>query len=266
MPTLTESEIQEIVRTYPPREIPESRLRALGLRRGARVGLLLIGLFLLLFSIPFLWIFFPWHIVDSLRLDLGSPLVASGRVTGVESTNMDLNGATVHEVRFEFTPEGGESISGRSWTTAPPHVGSEVEIEYLGSHGSVARATGTALDPFGYVGSFVILFTIIGLALFLAGLRRTPRALWLLENGEAIDGEVIRVTQHGAFGPGDRTPGSPSLEIRVRYSPWGQEHETTMWIPSRRAVVERGRFTVGQRLSVLHDPNRPKRATVLECL
>jgi hypothetical protein len=205
------SELRSLLEGSPPRDIPRELRDAISPRRHTgRAVLIFVGLFFTAFSLPFLWFFFPWNLVEELRLDFGSPVKELGQVTAVEDPSMTLNDHQVWKLGFSFTPGTSPSIEGSCYHDRNLPVGSSVIVEYLSDRPTVARIEGGRRNAAGYFGIVATVFPAIGILLVFVAWGMGNRVDRLLIHGEATQGRIHALS---------RSVGAPSpIDIDSRSS------------------------------------------------
>jgi hypothetical protein len=258
---VTPEELGQFLRASPPREVPAS------IRRRKLRGL--AGCFPYLFAAMFIGVgaplsaaFFPWRLIDELRLDLGTPATSPGVVTASEETSMSVNEQTVLRVRFRYAPRGGGQMEGLSYQTGRgERVGAEVVIEHLEGRPSACRVRGGRLNAFGYFAILVGVFPLIGLAATALALRSRRRILRILRWGTFVNGRVTDVKATNVTVNNERqhrvtvefdTPAGPETIVHKAYG--------------ADVVLAQRHATDGVPIGLLYDPHQPRRVLLAESL
>lgn len=114
-----------------------------------------------------------------------------GRVSKVESTSAEVNGATVQAVHFEYAI-GDRARQGISYTTgAVPDIGASVTVEYVRGQPTTSRIRGMRTALFPAVTGLVLIFPTIGVLLLLLGVAQGWRRVGLLQNGLLARGRIV---------------------------------------------------------------------------
>lgn len=258
---VTADDIAQLLASAPPRKVP-ARVRHAA-HGGRREWLLpLFGLFFAAFGMVFVWLFFPWRLLDDWRLDSSGHNVP-GKIQSVGETNMSINDERVIEYVFAYTPEGGGKRSATCYTTGKRwDEGVEVTVRYLPDRPEVARIDGGRLSRGGAAGMLVVLFPLVGggvLIWFATDRVRTNR---LLENGKvaemdvlAVDATRMRVNYQTVYkitlSALPETGGEPVVVKR-----WGTAEVNLL---TSHALEK-------QPIFVLYDPRRPKKLIFPETL
>ena len=183
------------LRQEPPRMVP-STLRALALR-GERRWQVSLALLTMICAVM-LAVFFPWPVVDDIRLDVGG---RAGRGAVLESVyarrtlgdDALLRKRHVFLVRFRFEDVRAREHEATSLILGPLAPGTEVDVEFLPSSPSVARVRNGFLVPGGM---WEVLWSAGFIALSLFGIwnyrRWRRRRLGLLIHGVPVPGVIER--------------------------------------------------------------------------
>lgn len=258
---LSTAELRDHLRRPPPREVDARVLQALqgGSSYSVRAPIAL-GAFFLLFSVPFLWLFFPWSFLEDVRIDFGAPLRAEGEVIAVRPTSISINNRRIQEIEFRFLAGDGRELRALCWSARAPAVGRRVPVEFLDEEPAVARIEGARRTIVGYFGLFIVIVPAAGLVVILLALRarRTPRRL-------ARFGELARA-DIAALEPMTTPKRKRGFHVRFRYRAGQEDVELTRWMQEAAVTALSGPATSGDGLTVLYDPARPRRAVILEAL
>ena len=252
----------EFLRQEPPRAVPDP-LRAFALRgeRKWQLGLL----FGAIICAPIVAVFFPWSIVDEIRLDL-SGMAAQGVV--LESVyakrtigdDIVLSKRLVFQVRFQFDDDEARQYQATSLFFGNLAPGTEVDVEFLPSNPAVARVRGGFFVPGGL---WEVLWSAMLIALPLFGLwnyRRWRRSrLALLMYGVHVPGRIERVWHER---PEDDTGGWIEVVYQAQGSPVRHSQMVEGEIYRRACVIVEGRLPV----RILHAPHALREHIVLELM
>ena len=256
----------------PPRRIPPAIRRSA--TKSTLLWVILIGLFFICFSVPFMAIFFPWNLRNDLRLSWGKRAEADGLIIREAETNMSENGASVYRYEFRFTDaQGGEWTgacykSGGGVLPSPPS-GPEyqppegrVRVQYLPENPHVCRIAGCRLSPFAWPAGFVVVFPLVGLGLFLLPLGAHWRTRSLLSHGAFASGRVERIEETNVTVNGQRR-----FRIHVRFAGEGRaQHVSTAHAYGRDVQFLREKLQSGDPVNVLYRPGNPKRIFLADLL
>lgn len=138
------------------------------------------------FGMIFVWVFGAnTHPIDEWRL-AHSSASAPAVVETASPTNGNVNHVTVYEYRFRFNPGDGLPMVGTCYTTGQNwQEGERVVVHYLPGNPEVACLEGARLSQFqAWVLLLVMIFPLVGLALFVPGVVSGWRKVKLLRYGE----------------------------------------------------------------------------------
>lgn len=256
-------QIVALLAAPPPRRVPPE-LRRAAMRQTAPMLFVLIGAGLTLFALMFVVAFFPWNLAQQWQLDADGAATASGKIVGVERTNISIGKKPVMRFTFEFMPattgrvqRGTCYTTGSSWTD-----GASVTVRYRPNDPGLACVEGARLSKTGGAAAFVLLFPGIGVTAMVIGLRLRHRALHLLVHGEVAEAFVTALETTSTT-----INNHPLYRIMLRRvdRPDDPLLETRKWDP---AVVSfaRARLESKQPVFVLFDPRRPKGVLLPETL
>lgn len=259
--TVTLEQLETFLRQQPPREVP-SNIRQ---RRTRAHGLLLmtvIGGCFLVFGGVFSAIFFPWKLASEIRLDLGHGQQAVAEVTDRQQTSMSVNERRVHQLHYHFQTASGQPIQGSCYCHAKvPQAGDQVDVDYLPENPHANRLTGGRINPFGYFGSFVILFPLIGLTIMLGAVMHRRREMRILRWGRFTMATVADV---------QATNVSVNHDVRHRITLHCDDPELPQSVQFHGYAddvrIARERLDAGEPVGVLYDPSKPSRMIFAESL
>jgi len=269
---VTPDDLGAFLSLRPPRRIPPA-IRRSGMK-SILLWVILMGLFFICFSVPFMAIFFPWRLNDDLRLSWGKRTEADGLVIREAQTNMSENEATVYRYEFRFT-----DAQGREWTGAcykhgggalPKSAGGpeyelpegRVRVQYLPGNPRVSRIAGCRLSPFAWPAGFVVVFPLVGLGLFFFPLRARWRTRRLLSHGAFASGRVERIEETNVTVNGQRR-----FRIHVRFAGEGRaQHVSTAHAYGRDVQFLREKLESGDPVNVLYRRGNPKRIFLADLL
>ncbi|MEM7024666.1 MAG: hypothetical protein AAF637_19115 [Pseudomonadota bacterium] len=191
-----EQDWESLLRQEPPRVVP-SGLRDLVLR-GQRRWQVSLAILTLICGLTFV-AFFPWSIVNDVRLDLGATVtrgvvlesIYAKRTFGDDAIQRKL---LVFSVRFRFEDLDGleHVVTSLAFGHIPP--GTESEVEFLPTNPGVARLRGGFYEPGGL---WEVSWNVTFVALPLVGIwnfhRWRNRRLSLLSHGVVAVGGIDRV-------------------------------------------------------------------------
>ncbi|MEM9694837.1 MAG: DUF3592 domain-containing protein, partial [Myxococcota bacterium] len=233
-------------------------------------GLALVGGGLFIFMALFVHIF----VVDSELVTLvtfrGETAPAKAEVTAVEATNASENESAIYEVRYTFELDG-RSYRGASYSLhAPLDPGDEVPVEYLRDDPVQSRIRGMRMRSFSASTGALLIVPLIGLLLFVAGVRGGIRNLRLLRRGKPGFGRLVdkRPTNTQVNG---RTvyqltfefivePKAVPTAYRKRWQGWAETHRFKV------KTHELERVTDEAEEPLVYDPEEPGQALLLDRL
>ncbi|MEQ9642987.1 MAG: hypothetical protein RIM84_23395 [Alphaproteobacteria bacterium] len=254
------SDWEFLLRQSPPRRVP-APLRAAVLRgrRPWQIGLVATALFCLTLAAAF----FPYGIVDDIRLDVsGQP--ARGEVESAVYANRTIGDdiiarkKLVFSVRFRFTDAHGQSYATSSLYFGHLETGTPVMVEYLPDDPEVARLRDGFFVPGG---RWEVLWSLVFVLPPLFGYwndRRWQRErTGLLVHGLVASGRIERAWR-------DHQEDDVGGWVEVSYATAGgpvRVRETFERDPYRRACDIAAR---GHPVQVLHLPDAPRQHIVLD--
>lgn len=255
----TLEELGVFLKSRPPRRVPWN----MGRKKGWWL-LYALGTFILLFSIPFMVLFFPWHVADELALDFGTPAAAKGKVARVQKTNVTVGGGKhsrgtpVYAIHFGFETGRGKAMSGVSYRTGRSnHEGEVVDVEYLSDDPRVCRIKGCRLSTTGYLGLLVALFPLAGLGVILGMWVSRRRRVALLRDGLFTMGAVEAVEETAIIVNNERR-----FKVTVSYDTDSGQLATTFNAYGEDARLAQRRMEASEEMGLLYDPGRPQRVLV----
>lgn len=194
---VTADDVAQLLASAPPRQVPDHLIRAA--RGGPRRvwPAIIFGLLFGGFGTIFMVVFFPWRVLDGIRLSLaGRP--ATGLVTAVGETTMSVNDTRVVRYGFTYVTADGRTESAVCFTTGSRwHEGDEVAVRYASGRKPVACIEGARLDQAGWAASFVVIFPLIGFGLAGWMVRQEAAIARLLREGRAVEVDVLAVDATG---------------------------------------------------------------------
>jgi hypothetical protein len=129
--------------------------------------------------------------VDELRLAF-SKATAQGTITKVSDTNSTENDEPVYAYEFSFTTHREQKVSGMSYSTERRwRVEDRVTIEYVEDAPAIARIQGARSSEFSPWVLFVLIFPLVGAALFGTAAIGGWRQASLLRHGEVADAHIL---------------------------------------------------------------------------
>src|SRR5581483_1051716 len=102
-------QIAELLAAPSPRQVPPALQRS-ALRQGASLVLMLVGSFVAVLSLIFVFAFFPWDIARQWKLDAAGIVTSPGRIVEVERTNLSINKSHVMRFTFEYQPSSSGGV------------------------------------------------------------------------------------------------------------------------------------------------------------
>ena len=256
---VTADDIAQLLASAPPRKVPPAVERAA--QGGGGCIASGVGLFFGAFGMIFVVIFFPWRIVDEIRL-ASSARTAPGEIRGVTETNMSINETKVMEYTFTFSPSSGKTREGVCYTTGRHwSEGSAVTVRYLRNRPEVACVEGGRLSQGGWFGLFTLIFPLIGFGIaagVFLGRRSTRR---LLREGHTAEVDIVS---------DDETSVKINYQTVYRITlsnPLGGGSPVTIKRAARPEVdLALKHFREKQPVFVLYDPKKPSRVMLPEAL
>lgn len=258
---VTLEDVERFLRQSVPRQVPKDILQRLLSPAGLGFLFFFGGVFFLLGSI-FCIIFFPWRLPSEVMLDWGWGGQAEAMVTEVEKTNMHVNKSRVMRVMYEFVTDQDVSYEGFCYLTRKaPAEGALTTVEYLRGNPKMSRLEGGRINPFGYGGSFVVIFPVVGFGILAGAYWYRRSKLRLLQYGEfamatvqSIESTNVRVNNQTRF---KITLDVPSLRHRATVETYAYGADVNL---------ARKRMDSGESIGVLYDPAKPKRLLIIDSL
>lgn len=259
---VTADDVAQLLASAPPRKVPAHVRRAAQGGAGVWIGLL-FGLGFGTFGMLFVWLFFPWRLLDDWRLDTGGQ-ETPGIVRSAVESNMSINEIEVYEYVFAYLFSGRDALTANCYTTGRRwSEGDRVTVRYLPEEPNLARIEGARLSKGGGVmGVVVLIFPAVGYGM-IAGLlivRRRDRLL--LENGKVAEVDVLAVDA-------TRTQMNYQTVYKITLSPLPESGGQSI-VVKRWATPEINLLTSHalqkQPIFVLYDPRRPKKLIFPEAL
>lgn len=169
------------------RLVPPPRWVPLPTACAALTGIIgLMGAIFFSFGMLFVWVFgAALHPLDEWRLSR-SYAEAPAVIEEVKGTNANVNRTPVYEYRFQFQPGDGEPVNGTCYTTGQTwNNGDRVIAHYLPENPEVSRLEGSRRSMFSpWILLFLLIFPIVGLALFIPSVVSGAKKIILLRSGE----------------------------------------------------------------------------------
>ncbi|HET7535489.1 MAG TPA: DUF3592 domain-containing protein [Candidatus Didemnitutus sp.] len=258
---VTADDIAQLLANSPPRLVPAHVAKAA--KGGGAWALTLFGLLFGGFGLFFVFLFFPWRVVDEWRLAHGSTRTASGIVTDAYKTSLSVNKQRVfgYVVDYAYDAGGKHTLTcyttGQHWAT-----GDFVTVNYLASDPGIACIPGARLDQGGTVGFFVLIFPLVGFPLaggVLLGRSRTTR---ILREGIAAEVDVL-----GVDATGTRVNYQTVYKITVSSAALAGGQPVVVRRYKKPDVDLAMRYTLQkQPVFILYDPRKPSRLIFPEAL
>jgi hypothetical protein len=147
---------------------------------------------LLLFSMLFVWVFFPFADLGAPLLALAGSVTTTATVLAVEGTGASEGGSNVTRVRYEMLLPGERVHEGVGFVTgSAPEAGSTLQVSYPRGLPGLARAQGLRRSTFGLGASMVIVFPVVAVALLAAGIVPGLRAGRVMGSGKLALGRLV---------------------------------------------------------------------------
>lgn len=260
MKNLTPEALAEFVTQAIPRNVARDYVLR-GSKLGARF-LVMFGLFFLLIGGILTFFMLPPRILDAIRMNNGELGRTQGTIDACEDT-MFNEGSSKHSssrpvlrLDFSFESSDGTILTGHSFVTNQRREpGSAAEIEYLISDPSLVRVAGTRLNPLGLLTCLVLIFPAIGAGVLFFPWRGRRRRLRLLRNGSFAFAEIIEIQSTNLV-----INNEPVFKVTTRIEDDGPPIEITSSVRGRDADLAQERLAKNERIGILYDPKRPKRA------
>lgn len=252
------TELLEFLQQPLPREVPPRLWRAV--KQNDVMGYPFSVVFLL-FSLPFLYIFFPWHLTE-LVLDAGVRSEGYGNVTSVHKRMGKYNGKDVYDVAYDFKTREGEEHKG--WSCAlneRPGRGTRVLVEYVPSAPWINRVRGASRNPFGYIGAFTLLFVVVPAWIIWRVRRRRVRCWRLLRDGALAAGRIVEVKRTNV-----EINDHARYQITVTYEAGGAQQQASYYEYEPAAYVAEDKRESGEPVGLLYDPQQYDRILVADTL
>ena len=261
MKRLSPEDLAEFVTQPTPRVVPRTYLAIAGAAGGC--FLTAFGAIFLLVGSVLTFVFMPPRIVDSLRMGFGGIEQVTGTIDSCEETIFSVgnsshsqSGTPVFRLDFSFPTTSGATQVGSSFVTGRPRKpGSTAQIEYLVGDLEVARVAGTNLNPLGLLPSFVLVFPTIGTLVLVICWRIRKRRGELLRDGSFAFAKITKIHDTKLTINRERV-----YEVTTLVDSDGPALEITTRVRGRNASLARERLASEERIGILYDPKRPKRA------
>lgn len=175
----------------PPRRVP------IGTACASLMGIAgIIGMFFFSFGMIFVWVFGAGiHPLKEWQLSRSFAAVPA-MIEDVSVTNASENEVNVYEYRFSYTPDDGIPREGRCYTTGRKwNEDDRVTAHFVPSNPEVACLEGARLSTFSpWVLLFILVFPVVGLAIFIPTLISGWKKIKLLRFGEITGVESLSST------------------------------------------------------------------------
>lgn len=237
----------------PPRQVPQTVLKAANPTRNVVVPVI-VGTIFLLMGLLFSWAFFPKNLPLQWKLDKGPALSVPGKILAAEETNLSINKVKVVKYRFSYQPDSGMRREGDAYTTGSRwNEGAKVTVRVLAADPAVAAPEGARLSKSTAVMLFVLIFPLVGAAILFFTLRGSRMSKHVLQNG---------LLTHAAVDSLEKT------YVVVNNQPQFKFHLTRN--DDRSTIVKRShdrreinllekKKSAGEPVMILLDPQKPKR-------
>lgn len=257
---VTADDIAQLLATTPPRKVPPAVERA---AQGGGGGCAASGFGLVFgaFGMIFVFVFFPWRMVDEIQL-ASAARTAPGEIRTVTETNMSINETKVMKYAFTFAPPNAPPREGICYTTGRLwSEGAGVTVRYLRGRPEVACVEGARLSEGGWFGLFTLIFPLIGFGISAGVLLSRRHTRRLLREGHMAEVDIVSVDETN-MRVNDQTV------YRITYSnPLGGGSPVTIKRAARTEVdLALKHFREKQPVFVLYDPRKPTRIIFPESL
>jgi hypothetical protein len=155
----------------------------------------LFGWFFFGFGMLFVWMFGGTSYLHDLAFFSGELQTASGQITDVQKTRLEIYDNRVYRYFYHFEA-GGRDYSGRSDGYSGRYsYGESAAIEYATHDPDHSRIAGMSLGLGGWPFLFALLFPLVGAGFIIAGLRKGLKGIGLLGRGNQADSRFVRREQ-----------------------------------------------------------------------
>lgn len=189
---------------------------------------------------------------------------ANGTIISCEKTNVEINGRTPKEWRFEGIAPDGSRFEGASFSFGYVDAGEKVQIERKSGTENVLRVVGTTLSTFGDSIMFFVLVTIflgvfigIGVGMAIVGpTRKALKALPLMRRGVVGRAVCVDVSDTGT-----RVNGNAIQKVACRFKAGdGKIYD------AQTSALDVSKLTDEPTEIVLYDPENPTRSILFDDL
>ena len=163
-----------------------------------RLGLLLTGFanlfgwFFFGFGMLFVWMFGGTAYLHDLAFFSGDLQTATGQITDVRQTRLEINDSRVYEYLYVFEAEGRRYSGTSDGYSARYREADAATIEYAGDDPGHSRIAGMSLGLGGWPFLFTLIFPLVGAGFIITGLRKGLKGIRLLKSGSRTDGRFVR--------------------------------------------------------------------------
>lgn len=260
MSPVSVDQLAAFLKQRPPRSVPSViKRKAL---KGGIFGVILFGLIFSGMGVPFLYIFFPWRLLDELSLNT-SGTTTEGIVTGKEETNMNENDRRVYRYRFSFIDNTGNHGDGVCYKTGSGFKKADkVKVQYLDSDPSICRIEKCRLSPFGWGAGFVIIFPLVGILVLFFAIRARSRKMQLLRSGLFSTGRIESVDITNVTVNNQRR-----YKVTVSFDDAaGRDHSTSYGAYGHDVTLATQKQQENATVGLLYHPTNPKRILLVDTL
>lgn len=257
-----DEQLAAVLASPPPRNLPPE-LRRAALAQSAPLSFAIFGAFFGGFGMLFVWIFFPWNFVQDLQLKKADVAQAPGRILANADTSLRIAQRRVIHYAFEFQTPAGVVVRGQCFTTGRRWIpGEVVTVRYRPENPNLACPVEARLSRSSLGMAFVIIFPLVGGAMFLWVVLARRRAIALLKNGNVVEARVADL-EHTQTSINDY----PVYKVMLQPtdSPATPAIHTRHWQPKVVSFL-RARQQNKQPVFVLFNPQNPSELLLPESL
>ncbi|MDR2980689.1 MAG: DUF3592 domain-containing protein [Puniceicoccales bacterium] len=255
---ISPEELTQLLAAPAPRPVSWKLQRRLGV---GYVPLTLFGAVFFLFGLPFLYIFFPWQIVNEWRLYREGAAQTEGRIIEAKETGGSENDVSVWSYGFSFKDSSGADVSGRCYHTGEKwQNGSHVTVRYLPGNPQIACIEGARMGEFSVFAGFVIIFPVSGVAMVVISLWLLRRKLRLVKYGKLGDFLITDMQETSV-----RINDQPQYKITLQPVDGSVTKPIVFKLHDYVEVkFARNRHERGERVFAFFNPHKPKHALLPE--
>lgn len=154
--------------------------------------MVIIGGAFIFMGLPFALIFIPFATLFSSGFDNSDPII-EGNITEVYSTISYVNDVQVYKYTYTYNPPDGGNYEGAGYSTGQMfEIDALIEVQYKRNQQEVSKAKELRLSSFpAGLGFIVLIFPLVGAALFYFGAKKAINAIRVLKIGEIAYGKFL---------------------------------------------------------------------------